>query len=147
MQMIVSSGRISADDQLQSLSVALNPQNMITPMVSGGTLGFTLGTGRPRYCREVRRCKRSSSTILETVNVFRLPGARRQWQCARSWSDWRLLEIFPGGSWIFTGNGAGGVWLAAAASCRRGADRGTEPNAMMRILGFLALLDCWLAER
>jgi hypothetical protein len=97
-------------------ALALNPQNMITPTIAGGTLGFTIGTAPTQVLPANPQVQKVIFHNPGTVNVFvcqaldangnaLVPGA-----AGGSW------EIFPGGLLIFTGNGAAGAWLAAAAT-------------------------------
>lgn len=97
-------------------ALLLNQQNSISPAINGGTLGFSLGTG---------------STSILAVNpqvqkvTFHNPGTVVIYVCQSVDANGAALtagalpgnwEIFPGGLLIFTGNGAGAAWLAAAAS-------------------------------
>jgi hypothetical protein len=97
-------------------ALAFNQQALISPQINGGTLGFSLGT---------------VSTQVLPINpqrqkvTFHNPGTIVIYVCQALDSNGGALvaganpgnwQIFPGGLLIFTGNGAGGAWLAAAAS-------------------------------
>ena len=97
-------------------ALVLNQQNVIVPTVNGGTYGFSLGTGSTQILAANAQAQKVTFHNPGTVNVFvcqatdangnaLTPGARP--------GNW---EIFPGGLFIFTGNGAGSAWLASAAS-------------------------------
>lgn len=97
-------------------ALALNQQNMIVPQINGGTLGFALGTGSTQVL----------AANAQTQKVtFHNPGSVNLYVCQATDANGNALtpgpnpgnwEIFPGATWIFSGNGAGGAWLAAAAS-------------------------------
>lgn len=91
-------------------------QSYSVPQVSGGTLGFSLGV---------------ASTPLLPANpqiqkvTFHNPGSQIVYVCQAFDMNGNALtpgpnpgnwEIVPGGLLIFTGNGAAGAWLGAAAT-------------------------------
>jgi len=97
-------------------ALALNQQNLISPKINGGTLGFSLGTG---------------STAILTANpqvaklTFSNPGTQIIYVCQAIDANGNALTagqnpgnwpIYPGAVWEFTGNGVAGAWLAAAAA-------------------------------
>lgn len=97
-------------------ALSLNPQNMITPLINGGTLGFSLGTGSTTIL--------AANAQIQKI-TFHNPGTVPIFVCQANDSNGGALtpgpnpgnwQIFPGATWTFTGNGAGGAWLAAAAS-------------------------------
>lgn len=103
-----------ANANLSALS--LNPQNMITPAINGGTLGFSLGTGSTQVL--------PGNSQVQKV-TFHNPGTNPVYVCQATDANGAALtagpnpgnwEIFPGGLLIFTGNGAAGAWLAAAST-------------------------------
>lgn len=97
-------------------ALALNPQNMISPAINGGTLGASLGT--------------SGSTVLNADAqrqkvTFHNPGTVDLFVCQATDSAGNALvpganpgswRIYPGAIMTFTGNGVAGAWLGAAAS-------------------------------
>lgn len=97
-------------------ALALAPQNMITPALAGGTLGFTLGVGSTQVL--------AADPQRQKV-TFHNPGATNiVYVCQATDANGNALTpgpnpgnwaVFPGGLLIFTGNGAAGPWLAAAA--------------------------------
>ena len=96
-------------------ALALNPQNMITPKLTGGTYGFTLGVG--------------STQVLapnpQTASVtFHNPGSVNIYVCQAFDANGNALVpgpnpgnfmILPGSTWTLSGNGVAGAWLASAA--------------------------------
>lgn len=97
-------------------ALALNQQTMITPAINGGTLGFSLGTGSTQVL--------ASNPQTQKV-TFANPGSQTIYVCQATDANGAALTagpnpgnwpIFPGGILTFTGNGAAGAWLAAAAT-------------------------------
>lgn len=97
-------------------ALSLNPQNMITPLINGGTLGFSLGTGSTQIL---------PSTPQTQKVTFHNPGDQPVYVCQANDANGNALTagpnpgnwvILPQSTWTFTGNGVGGAWLAAAAS-------------------------------
>ena len=98
-------------------ALALNRQNLISPQINGGTLGFSLGTGSTQIL--------AANPQVAKV-TFHNPGASITiYVCQANDANGNALTpgpnpgnwaILPGATWEFTGNGVGGPWLAAAAS-------------------------------
>src|ERR1700680_3433666 len=97
-------------------ALALNTQNMISPLINGGTLGASLGTGSTQVL--------SPNPQIQKV-TFHNPGANNLYVCQATDMNGNALtagpipgnwEIFPGAVLTFTGNGVAGAWLAAAAT-------------------------------
>jgi hypothetical protein len=95
-------------------ALSLNPQNMITPLINGGTFGFSLGAGSTQVL--------AANPQIQKV-TFHNPGANPVFVCQANDANGNPLtpgpnpgnwEIFPGATWSFTGNGTGGAWLASA---------------------------------
>lgn len=97
-------------------ALALNQQNLISPKINGGTLGFSLGTGPTQIL----------ATNAQVGKItFHNPGAVIIYVCQANDAAGNALTpgpnpgnwaIFPGAVWDFTGEGVAGAWLAAAAS-------------------------------
>ena len=97
-------------------ALAFASQNLTVPEITGSTLGFALGTG---------------STSILPINpqvrkvTFHNPGAANiVYVCPALDANGNPLTpgalggnyaVYPGGTMIFTGNGAGGAWLASAS--------------------------------
>lgn len=97
-------------------ALSLNQQNMITPAIAGGTLGYSLGTGSVQVL--------PANPQIQKV-TFANPGTQTIYVCQATDANGAALTaganpgnwpIFPGGILTFTGNGAAGAWLAAAAT-------------------------------
>ena len=97
-------------------ALALNPQNLISPALTGGTRGFSLGTGSTAIL--------PANPQVQSV-TFHNPGTVIIYVCQSIDANGNTLvpgatggswAIYPGATWKFTGNGAAGAWLAAAAS-------------------------------
>ena len=97
-------------------ALALNQQNMISPPINGATLGFSLGAA-------------STAILPQNPQVqkvtFHNPGTNTLYVCQATDANGNALtagpnpgnwEIFPGGFFVYTGNGAGAAWLAAAST-------------------------------
>jgi hypothetical protein len=98
-------------------ALSFNPQNMVSPPTSGGTLGFSLGTGATQVL--------PYEPQIQRVTFHNPGGAVIIYVCQATDSNGNALApgpnggsfaIYPGGDRVFTGNGAAGPWLAAAAS-------------------------------
>ena len=96
-------------------SLVLAEQNLISPAIEGGTLGFSLGS--------------VSTAILPNNNTqvqkitFHNPGSNIIYVCQAVDANNNALtagpypgnwQILPGALIVFTGNGVGGPWNAAA---------------------------------
>lgn len=97
-------------------ALSLVQQNMITPAINGGTLGFSLGTGStPVLAADPQRQKvtfaNPGSQIIYVCQA--IDAAGNALSAGPNPGNW---PVFPGGILPFTGNGVGGAWLAAAAA-------------------------------
>lgn len=97
-------------------ALSLNPQNMVTPAINGGTIGASLGTGSTQVL--------AANAQVQKV-TFHNPGANNIYVCQATDANGNALTagpnpgnwlILPGATWEFTGNGVAGSWLAAAAT-------------------------------
>lgn len=97
-------------------ALALNQQNLISPQLSGGTLGFSLGVASTPVLPANPQIKKV---------IFANPGNQIIYVCQALDSNGHALTagpnpgnwpIFPGGVFVFTGDGVAGAWLAAAAA-------------------------------
>ena len=97
-------------------ALSLNQQNTITPAIAGGTLGFSLGTGSTQVLaadpqRQKVTFANPGSVIVYVCQAFDANGnALTPGENPGNW------PVFPGAILTFTGNGAAGTWLAAAAT-------------------------------
>lgn len=108
--MVSSNANISA--------LALNPQNMVTPQISGGTLGFALTAASTQVL--------PANAQVQKV-TFHNPGTEAVFVCQALDANGNALvpgqnagnwELFPGAIMIMSGAGVAGAWLA---SCPGGA--------------------------
>lgn len=97
-------------------ALALNQQNLISPQLTGGTLGFSLGVASTAVL--------AANPQIKKV-IFANPGNQIIYVCQALDSNGHALTagpnpgnwpIFPGGVFVFTGDGVAGAWLAAAAA-------------------------------
>lgn len=97
-------------------ALALAPQNYISPNLTGGTLGFSLGTASTPVL--------AANPQVQKV-TFANPGTQIIYVCQSTDANGNALTaganpgnwpIVPGGVMVFSGNGVAGAWLAAAAT-------------------------------
>lgn len=97
-------------------ALALAPQNYISPNLTGGTLGFSLGTASVPVL--------AANPQVQKV-TFANPGTQIIYVCQATDANGNALTagtnpgnwpIVPGGVMVLSGNGVAGAWLAAAAS-------------------------------
>ena len=97
-------------------ALALNQQNLISPQLSGGTLGFSLGIASTPVLPANPQVKKVT---------FANPGNQTIYVCQALDANGNALvagpnpgnwPIVPGGVFIFSGSGVAGAWLAAAAA-------------------------------
>jgi hypothetical protein len=97
-------------------ALVLNKQNLISPKLSAGTLGFSLGTGST----QILAANAQTGSVM-----FHNPGSQIIYVCQATDANGNALTpgpnpgnwaIFPGATWIFEGEGVAGAWLAAAAA-------------------------------
>jgi len=97
-------------------ALALNPQNMISPAVNGGTLGASLGTGSVQVLAADAQRQKVTFHNPGTIDLFvcqAFDSAGNPLTAGPNPGNWL---IFPGGLLTFTGNGVAGAWLGAARS-------------------------------
>lgn len=97
-------------------ALALNPQNMITPLINGGTLGFALTAASTQVLPQ--NPQRQSVTFHNpgTVNVFVCQATDANGNALVPGANGGSWIIFPGATWEFSGNGVAGAWLATSAT-------------------------------
>jgi hypothetical protein len=94
-------------------ALALNPQNMVVPQISGGTLGFALTAASTQVLPANAQVQKVTFHNPGTENIFvcqafdangnaLVPG-----QNAGNW------QIFPGAILVMTGAGVAGAWLTS----------------------------------
>jgi len=97
-------------------ALTFNTQNYISPAINGGTLGFSLGTASTQVL--------PANPQVQKV-TFHNPGTNPIYVCQATDANGNALTaganpgnwlLYPGATWSFTGNGAGGAWLAAAST-------------------------------
>lgn len=97
-------------------ALALNTQNYVSPAINGGTLGFALGTGSTQVLPGNSQIQKVTFHNPGTVAIYVCQAFDANGQALTPGPNPGNWLIAPGGLWIFTGNGAAGAWLAAAAS-------------------------------
>lgn len=97
-------------------ALALNPQNLISPMINGGTLGATLGTGSVQVLAANPQIQKVTFHNPGTVNLYVCQATDMNGNALTAGPNPGNWEIFPGAVLTFTGNGVAGAWLGAAAS-------------------------------
>jgi hypothetical protein len=97
-------------------ALALNQQNMISPVINGGTLGFSLGVASTQVLPANPQIQKVTFHNPSTVAIYVCQAFDANGNALAPGANPGNWEIFPGATMIFTGNGAGGAWLAAAAS-------------------------------
>lgn len=97
-------------------ALLLNQQNAISPPINGGTLGFSLGTGSTQILAQNPQVQKITFHNPGTIVVYVCQATDMNGNALTAGANPGNWEIFPGGLLIYTGNGAGAAWLAAAAS-------------------------------
>lgn len=97
-------------------ALLLNPQNTITPALSGGTLGFSLGTAPTVLLNANTQVQKVTFHNPGTIDILVCQATDANGNALVPGANGGSWRIFPGGLLIFTGNGAGAGWLGVAAS-------------------------------
>jgi hypothetical protein len=97
-------------------ALALNTQNYISPQINGGTLGFSLGTGSTQVLPANPQVQKVTFHNPGTITIYVCQATDMNGNALVPGDNPGNWAIVGGGLLIFTGNGAGGAWLAAAAS-------------------------------
>lgn len=98
-------------------ALSLNSQNVIIPAINGNTYGYSLGTGSTAIS--------AANTQVQKITFHNPGSAVIIYVCQATDANGAALTpgpnpgnyaVYPGGFFVYTGNGAGVAWLAAAAS-------------------------------
>lgn len=97
-------------------ALALNPQNMISPAINGGTLGASLDTASAQVLAADAQRQKVTFHNPGTVDLFVCQATDANGGALTAGANPGSWRIYPGGLMTFTGNGVAGAWLGAAAS-------------------------------
>lgn len=97
-------------------ALSLNPQNYISPLSNGGTLGFSLGTGSTTVLNANAQIQKVTFHNPGTIAIYVCQALDMNGNALTPGPNPGNWEIMPGAVLQFTGNGVAGAWLAAAAS-------------------------------
>jgi hypothetical protein len=97
-------------------ALAFNQQNMISPPISGGTLGFALGTASTQVLAQNPQVQKVTFHNPSSVNIYVCQATDMNGNALTAGANPGNWLILPGATFVYTGNGAGLAWLAAAAS-------------------------------
>lgn len=97
-------------------ALALNPQNMVTPQINGGTLGASLGTGSVQVLPANAQVQKVTFHNPGNVDIFVCQATDANGNALVAGANPGNWRIVSGGLLVFTGAGVAGAWLAAAAS-------------------------------
>lgn len=97
-------------------ALALNQQAYISPQISGGTYGFSLGTGSTQVLAANPQIQKVTFHNPGTITIYVCQAVDANGNALTPGPNAGNWAIVGGGLLTFTGNGAGGAWLAAAAS-------------------------------
>ena len=97
-------------------ALSLNQQSMITPPINGGTLGFSLGTGSTQVLPQNPQVQKVTFHNPGTIAIYVCQATDMNGNALTAGLHPGNWLIESGAIFIYTGNGAGAAWLAAAAS-------------------------------